>query len=184
MGFILGIPSPRDFCIQWYRLLGMRKMMPLLMLCTSAWLMTWGTYFIMECLSRFNGWKRVFFTAKQIHIYFYIINIISIFDLSPISIYQIYRLILPNPDPESTNVLLRWMAWRSPSMLQLLDAKGIGLGSARVFTYQVVSGQSVSVTFVLDKFPSCFYHHFLGYVLFRFGVHNRNHKKKKQCFLF
>ena len=62
-------------------------------------------------------------------------------------------------------------------MLQLLDAKGIGLGSARVFTYQVVSGQSVSVTFVLDKFPSCFYHHFLGYVLFRFGVHNRNHKK-------
>ena len=61
----------------------------------------------MECLSRFNGWKRVFFTAKQIHIYFYIINIISIFDLSPISIYQIYRLILPNPDPESTNVLLR-----------------------------------------------------------------------------
>ena len=183
MGFILGIPSPRDFCIQWYRLLGMRKMMPLLMLCTSAWLMTWGTYFIMECLSRFNGWKRVFFTAKQIHIYFYIINIISIFDLSPISIYQIYRLILPNPDPESTNVLLRWMAWRSPSMLQLLDAKGIGLGSARVFTYQVVSGQSVSVTFVLDKFPSCFYHHFLGYVLFRFGVHNRNHKKK-QCFLF
>jgi hypothetical protein len=63
-------------------------------------------------------------------------------------------------------------------MLQLLDAKGIGLGSARVFTYQVVSGQHVCVTFVLDKFPTCFYHNFLEYVSLRFRVHNKNH-----CFL-